>query len=112
MFGKHWTPAQGTVVDRRSAKTTGDGMVTIYEYVVDVRTAQGELFRAQVDEPRIATNFRAPSVGDVVAVEIDEGSHKVRFDKDDPALSMKAQKQVRSDAFDRTLMQPPGTDPL
>ena len=112
MFGRqHWTPAQGTIVAAHAVKTTGDGMVTIYEYVVDVRTAEGEVFRAKVDEPRIAMDFLPPSVGAVVRVEFDPASHKARFDKDDPALSQKAAKQARADAFDQALAQPPGAAP-
>ena len=47
MFGKHWTTAQAVVVDKRALKNSGDGMVTIYEYVVDVTTETGEVFRAK-----------------------------------------------------------------
>jgi hypothetical protein len=113
MFGRqHWTPAQGTIVATHAVKTTGDGMVTIYEYVVDVRTAEGEVFRAKVDEPRIAMNFLAPSVGAVVKVEFDPASHNVRFDKDDPALSTKSLKSAQADAFDQALTgQPAPADP-
>ncbi len=63
MLGKHWTPTQGAVMGRHSAMTTGGGMVTVYEFIVDVRTAEGETFRAKLDEPRIATNFLAPRSG-------------------------------------------------
>jgi hypothetical protein len=111
MFGKHWISAQGTVVASRASSTTGDGTVSIYEFVVDVRTPDGEVFRAKVEEPRIATDFKDPSVGDVVDVEFDPKSRKVRFDKDDPALSWKAYKKSRRDSFEDTLAQAPGTSP-
>lgn len=110
MFGKDWQPARGTVVASRAERTTGDGMVSIYEFVVDVRTPEGELFRAKVPEPRIATDFKDPSVGDVVRVEFDPKSHDVRFDKHDPALSWKAFKSNRDREFNSTLDQPP-SDP-
>ncbi len=93
-------------------KTTGDGMVSIREYVVDVRPAEGEVFRAKVEEPRIAMDFMTPSVGAVVRVEFDAASRKVRFDKDDPALSRKAMKKARTDTFDQTLAQAPGASPV
>lgn len=109
MFGKHWTAAQAVVVDKRSVKTTGDGMVTIYEYVVDVTPASGDVFRAKAEEPRIATNFLGPSIGQSVRVEYDPDSRKVRFDKDDPALSRKAFSKGRDDHFAESLAQPPGT---
>ena len=111
MFGKHWTAAQAVVVDKRALKNSGDGMVTIYEYVVDVTTASGEVFRAKAEEPRIATNFLTPSIGKSVRVEYDPGSRKVRFDKDDPSLSMKAFSKARDDHFAESLSQPPGTPP-
>jgi hypothetical protein len=107
MFGKQWVSAQGTVVATRPVKTTGDGMVTILEYVVDVRTPDGEVFRAQVDEPRMAMDFLPPSVGAVVRVQVEPNSRKVRFDKDDPALSQKAAKRQRAAAFDAALGSPP-----
>ena len=108
MFGKHWTAARGTIVDRKG-KTTGDGMVTTYEFVVDVTTEGGEVFRAKAEEPRIATGFKDPLVGDNVAVEYDAESRKVRFDKDDPALSWKHYKKSRADKFDASLAAPAGT---
>ena len=109
MFGKHWKSARATVVATRIASTTGDGMVSITEFVVDVRTPEGELFRAKVEEPRIAIDFKPPSVGVEIAVEYDPKSHDVRFDKDDPAISWKAYKKLRKDSFEETLAQPPGS---
>jgi hypothetical protein len=111
MFGKHWTAAQAVVVDKRALKNSGDGMVTVYEYVVDVTTETGEVFRAKAEEPRIAIDFRTPSIGHVVRVEYDPGSRKVRFDKDDPSNSMKAFAKARDDHFAESLAQPPGTPP-
>jgi hypothetical protein len=109
MFGKHWTQAKGTVVDRRTVGTTSDGQISSSEFIVDVRTSTGETFRAKVKTPRIATNFMAPTVGMVVGVEYDPGSHKVRFDKSDPALSTKALRMPRRSDFDEALNQPAGT---
>jgi hypothetical protein len=108
MFGTHWVPMQGTIVASQVVKTTGDGMVSIREYAVDVRTPEGEVFRARVHEPRLAMDFLAPSVGAVVGVEVDPRSRKVRFDKDDPTLSSKAAKQARGNAVDDALGESPG----
>jgi hypothetical protein len=110
MFGKNWVSAQGTVVASQPVKTTGDGMVTIYEYAVDVSTADGEVFRAKVDEPRIAIDFMAPALGAVVRVEFEPKSRKVRFDKDDPTLSQKAIKRQRAADFDAALNSPPADE--
>ncbi len=109
MFGKHWKPARATVVATRIASTTGDGMVSISEFVVDVRTPEGELFRAKLEEPRIAIDFKPPTVGVEIAIDYDPKSHDVRFDKDDPTISWKAYKKSRLDTFEETLAQPPGS---
>jgi hypothetical protein len=107
MFGKKWQPARGTVVAVHTVKTTGDGMVSIHEYAVDVAADGVDPFRAKVSEPRVAMNFKSPEVGDVVAVELDPKSKDVRFDKSDPALSWKAFKAAQDSAFDQTLEQGP-----
>lgn len=111
MFGKSWEKAQGTVIASKPVKTSGDGSVTIYEFVVDVRTTSGEVFRAKVGEPRVATNFWRPRNGAVVGVEYDNKSRKVRFDKDDPTLSFKNFKAQQDGSFEATLAQQPGTSP-
>lgn len=111
MFGGRWVPARGTIVQSHILKTTGDGLVSIREYVVDVRTPSGEVFRAKVGEPRISTFFLSPPVGAEVGVEVRTGGHEVRFDKDDPALNSRAAKKRRDDSFDDTLSQAPGTPP-
>ena len=107
MFGKRWVQMQGTVVASEVVKTTGDGMVSIREYAVDVRTPEGEVFRARVHEPRIAMDFLAPSVGALVGVEVEPRTRNVRFDKDDPALSSKAAKRARANSVDEALSREP-----
>ena len=109
MFGKHWTAARGVVVDKRAVRTSGDGMATIYEFVVEVTTASGEVFRAKAGEPHIAMDFMDPSVGQTVGVEYDAKSHDVRFDKDDPQLSWKALKKAKASSFDESLHAAPGS---
>ena len=109
MFGKHWTAGSGLVVDKRLVRSTGDGQVGVYEFVVDVTPPNGAVFRAKVEGPTIALNFRDPSVGMTVRVEYEEKSRDVRFDKDDPQLSWKAYKQDRKSGFEETLHQAPGT---
>lgn len=108
MFGKQWTAASGHIVDRRVAHATGDGVV-IYEFVVDVTTPSGEVFRAKAGEPRIATDFHDPTIGMTVRVEYEEKSRQVRFDKDDPQLSWKAYKKAQESGFNDSLNAPPGS---
>lgn len=107
MFGTRWVRMQGTVVAAHVVKTTGDGMVSIREYAVDVRTPEGEVFRSRVDEPRLAMDFLAPTVGDVVGVEVNPRNRKVRFDKGDPALSSSAAKKARGNPVDDAMGEPP-----
>jgi hypothetical protein len=109
MFGKHWKAAQGTVVDLRTTHTTQDGFISNHEFVVDVTTPEGEAFRARVPEPRIATFFMTPRVGQAVAVQYDARSHDVRFDKSDPGLRRPKSPRSKASDFNEVLSQPPGT---
>jgi hypothetical protein len=108
MFGKQWTAASGHIVDRRVAHATADGVVN-YEFVVDVTTPSGEVFRAKAGEPRIATNFRDPSIGMTVRVEYEAKSRQVRFDKDDPQLSWKTYTKAQDSGFNDSLNAPAGS---
>jgi len=109
MFGHHWEKARGTVISSRAKSTTGDGMVTIREYIVDVDRTDGRRIRALVQEPRLAMDFWPPSPGDVVGVEVGAKDDEVRFDKSDPQLSTKARRKMRDDSFRATLHRDPGT---
>lgn len=111
MFGKQWMPAEGTVVATRIAGTSGDGTVSTTEFVVEVRTPDGETFRAKVGEPRIVNDFKSPIVGAVARVEFDPKSRKVRFDKSDPRLSWKAYEKAQQNSFDAALNQAPDSQP-
>jgi hypothetical protein len=108
MFGKRWTAASGHIVDRRVAHATADGVVN-YEFVVDVTTPSGEVFRAKAGQPRIATNFRDPSIGMKVGVEYEAKSRQVRFDKDDPQLSWKTYTKAQDSGFNDSLNAPAGS---
>ncbi len=111
MFGRHWEPATGSVVARTVVPTSGDSAPgpPIYDFAVDVRTADGQVFRAEVPTPGIALDFAAPDVGDSVMVEVDPRSRKVRFDKADPQLSIRARKEAGLTQFHEVLAQPAGS---
>ena len=114
MFDGHWRPAEGVVVERRikdSKWTGGTSSVVLFEFIVDVRPADGAPFRALVQTPTIATDFSEPEVGQHVQVEIHGDSQKVRFDKRDPGLSIKATERARKQRFDETLHTDPGSQP-
>jgi hypothetical protein len=107
VFGQSWDKAEATIV-ARDAKFTGDGSVATYTYVADVRLASGEIFRATVNEPTIATDFWAPSIGDPVSVLVRSKDRKVKFDKDDERLSVKAFEANKKKAFEAAQQQPAG----
>lgn len=110
MFGQDWDKGEATIV-ARDAKFTGDGSVATYTYVADVRLSSGETFRATIHEPTIATDFWAPGVRDVVSVLVKPKGRKVKFDKDDPRLSVRAYDAARKKAFEDAQGQPAGTTP-
>lgn len=109
MFGsKHWEPATGTVIDSRVDKVKvydNAGTSTTREFVVEVTTAGGEVFRSAVKTPRNAGDFKDPRIGAAVKVEFDPKSRKVRFDKSDESLSMKADERARRASFDASLTE-------
>jgi len=114
MFDGHWAPAEGVVVDRQikdSKWSGGTSTSVLFEFIVDVRPAEGAPFRALVQAPKIATDFSQPEVGQHVKVEVHGDSQKVRFDKSDPGLSIKAARQARKQRFGETLDADPGTQP-
>jgi hypothetical protein len=108
VFGQSWDKAEATIV-ARDAKFTGDGSVATYTYLADVRLSSGETFRATVHEPTIATDFWAPSIGDAVSVLVKAKDRKVKFDKDDDRLSVKAYHAAKKQAFENAQDQPAGT---
>ena len=110
MFGHDWDKAEATIV-ARDAKFTGDGSVATYTYDADIRLSSGETFRATVHEPTIATDFWAPSIGGVVSVLVRPKDRKVKFDKDDERLSVKAYHAAKKKAFEEAQRQPPGAAP-
>lgn len=110
MFGSQWDKAEATIV-ARDAKFSGDGSVATYTYIADVRLPSGEVFRATIQEPTIATDFWSPNVRDVVSVLVKSKDRKVKFDKDDERLSVKAYEAAQKKAFEAKLNQAPGTSP-
>jgi hypothetical protein len=106
VFGHDWEPAQATIVATHVKGTSGDGAVTVKEFAADVVPASGAPFRALIPEPRIATDFWPPSIGDVVKVHADVARRKAKFDKSDPRISYKAHKRGDDAQFKATLAQP------
>jgi hypothetical protein len=62
-----------------------------------------------IQTPNLALDFREPVVGDVVRVLIDPKSGKVKFDKSDPRISLKAARAQEQARFAEAAAGRPGT---
>jgi hypothetical protein len=109
-IGHKWEKAEATVIKRVTSQgfniqTTKD------EWVIDVRPAQGEPFRAKVGElsPIHAKNFRFPDEGEVRSVLFDPKSRDVKWDRDDPRLFWHDDKDAKE--LDDVLKAPVGSKP-
>lgn len=110
MFGHSWQKGEATIVKVHSKRTTGSGMVTIHEYLADVRPADGPTFRTVIQEPNICIDFAPPYTGSTVNVLIK--GDKVKFDQDDPRISSKARKAEAAARFAPEANGTASTDPL
>lgn len=110
VFGSHWDKAEATIVARQP-KYSGDGSSAGFEFVADIRLESGAAFRATIREPTIATDFWAPGIGDTVSVLVKSKDGKVKFDKDDRQISVKAYEQDRQRGFDAVRNQEVGPPP-
>jgi hypothetical protein len=109
MFGSDWEPATATIVAKKfheSGDTTGT-----WEYVADVTTASGAMFRARLKQPMLMSHVIRLEVGAVVTVLADVKHQHAKFDKSDPKVSAADVHRVNKSAFDEALRQPPGTPP-
>jgi hypothetical protein len=97
MFGHGWQKGEATIVAVHNKRTTGSGMVTIHEYLADVRTADRPTLRTVIQEPNICIDFAPPNSGSTVSVLIK--GDKVKFDQDDPRISSKARKAAADARF-------------
>jgi hypothetical protein len=111
MFGSRWDKAEATIL-ASMPKYGGDGTSPTYEFVAEVRPDSGApAFRATIKDPMIALDFWRPSVGDVVSVLV-KSNGKVKFDKDDPRMSVKAYEARRRESFKAALIQDPQAETL
>ena len=110
MFGrKNWQPAEATIVLVRVKRVSSDGQPPTREWAADVRTADGSVFRAKLDEPRWTVDFWPPDARQVVAVQHDPKTGAVRFDMSDPRLSVKARERAEKARFEAALNEDPPT---
>jgi len=105
MFGRHWQPAEGTLVDVRASKMgPGDNSPMVRHYVMDVRPSSGAPFRTEVREPLMTSgSFDGPTVaGEVVHLECDPDRKKARFtgDKDQQLADHVAALETEGERLD------------
>lgn len=112
MLGHHWEHAEATVVAKSPRPMTA-GYAQTYDYVVDVQPSAGPPIRATIHEGFRAPDggFADPAIGATVGVLYDAKHEKVKFDTDDPRLSMGHDKQDAAAAFAAAAAAPPGTPP-
>lgn len=110
MFGKKYSETGEAVIVETHVKHSGDdGRNTLFEWVADVTPSEGPPFRAVLQTPDIALDFKEPSQGDRVSVLIDPKKGTVRFNKSDPRVSLKAAKAARDNHFAETVAGPVGS---
>lgn len=112
MFGRGGPDGEATIVDRRVKSTSADGLVTIYEYVADVRVPGEQPYRCVMQEPHIATNFWSPEIGAVVRVHANLEKQTASFDKDDPHVTVKLRLRAEEQRFEQNARGVPGSPPV
>jgi hypothetical protein len=122
----NWVKAKGRVValDRKSGMNQyGASQTWVDGYVVDVQPVDGEPFRAEVEPGGFnhgllhveSSKFRHPVEGEIVSVEYDPASRKVRFDMSDPALVKQTSAErnaAAQESFEQALGAPVGSQPV
>jgi Short C-terminal domain len=111
MFGKKGLEAgEATIVESHvKHHSGGQGQGNLREWVADVRPVNGEPFRAVIQLPNLALDFREPMKGDVVRVLIDPKNAGVKFDKSDPRLSLKVERAREQERFKEAAAGHPGS---
>lgn len=112
MLGSKWVSAEATIVAKQERPMTG-GYRQTYNYVVDVRPPAGDPIRATIHQGFREPDggFADPAVGDTVGVLCDAKRGKVKFDLDDPRLSLAVGKNAAPDAFAAAAAGEPGSPP-
>lgn len=106
MFTRKWQPATATIVLVHIKRMSSDGLTPTRQWAADVNDGVGPMRRVKIEEPRWVTDFWPPDAGASVAVKVDPKSGSVRFDLDDPQLSVKGRDRLAAEAFAAALAEP------
>jgi len=106
-IGQHWIKAQGVVL---ASRDIGSKAMNAWrqEWVVEVHSQDGEVFRSTIKWPLMDQGFWPVSVGETVHIEYDPKSHELRWDKSDPSTNLfaktpDAEKARQDQAFNDAL---------
>lgn len=105
MFEHEWEPAEGTIIDIKY-KEAGNAAKTVNAvyYMVEVRPDSGaEPFRTVIEPPSLMLSFKFPQEGQVVRLECIPAHKKAKFDRHDPSLSKKSDKEAANEKWDAEL---------
>ncbi|MDQ2904006.1 MAG: hypothetical protein M3Y81_10670 [Chloroflexota bacterium] len=108
MFGKHLEPAEATVLYAEISSASSQASWQTYEFILDVRTASGQVFRATKKQDFVP--FTHPKAGDVIKVKYNPKNMKVEFDLEgDLRYDTKARDAATKARHDAILASQPGT---
>jgi hypothetical protein len=111
VFGRGWERAEASIVKVANVPVHKNDRYKHNEYVVEVRPAGGQPFRAKLGQPETGPRFGFPAEGQVVGVKFHPKSRKVKWDHSDPR-SFKIDKIDEQQAeLDAALRPPPGSPP-
>lgn len=106
-LNKHGTRGQATVVDAQQHPKIATNDYRQYDFIVDVRPAEGPAFRAEIQETFVVMGLK-PKAGDVVDVIFNPSSREVMFDLDgDPRYDLDALKAQQAATRVQLLREPP-----
>jgi hypothetical protein len=99
----HWEQAPATVITRESNDPGSYSTHPKYKYVMELRSPEGETFRAEVHDPigGLPWTCRVPRVGESITVKVKWKNREVKIDTDDPALqqNLKAHQEAKDAGF-------------
>jgi hypothetical protein len=108
VFSHNWEPATAKIIAKKFKE--GGERSGVWEYVADVTSATGEVFRATLKQPPFMSHVVWLQQGEVVDVLADVKAQRAKFDRADPRVTGKKDASGKDD-FNQALKQAPGTPP-
>src|SRR5713226_7699065 len=115
LFDQYSETAQATVLGAKllNYRATGEHARPKYEFLLEVKPAQGEPFRTTTQQ-HLPPMTRTPLVGETVNVKYNPKNHKVQLEfkgdvRYDLNMLVKAQQEAEQKRQEAILSSPPGT---